>query len=357
MKRETVSLIVLLLLVVFISIVFVAMIKGFLMALLMAAILAGLLGRLFRVLTRTVRGRRKLAAVLTVTILIVLVVVPLGGLAGLVTAQAVKVGNSVGPWVTDQLSQSDALSNRLQELPFYDKLAPYRAELLLKAGQLAGSVSTFLVNSLSAATKGTVEFIFLFFVMTYALYFFLLDGGKLLDLIVYYLPLEETDERRMLAKFTSVTRATLKGTAVIGIVQGTLGGLGFWVAGLDSALFWGALMVVLSVIPGLGTALVWVPAVVILAMGGHWVTAVALALYFSLVVGMVDNVLRPRLVGHDTEMPDLLVFLATLGGLTLFGALGFIIGPVVAALFVTIWEIYGEAFKSVLPAVAHPDES
>ena len=155
----------------------------------------------------------------------------------------------------------------------------------------------------------------------------------------------------MLDKFRSVARATLKGTAVIGILQGGLAGLAFAVVGIPSAIFWGTIMAVLSIVPGIGTALVWGPAVIILAAGGHWIRAIGLGVFCGVVVGSIDNVLRPRLVGKDTEMHDLLILFATLGGISFFGIVGFIIGPILAALFVTIWEIYGTAFKDVLPAV------
>ncbi len=349
MKRETVNITVLLLLVVVISFVFVKMIKGFLMALLVAAILAGLLARPYRWCTRMLRGRRPLAAVVVVILLILVALVPLAGLGTLVTAQAISIGEKVGPWVTTQLGQAGTLNERLQALPFYEQISPYKDQILVKAGEMAGVASTFVVDGLSAFTRGTVRFIFLSFVTLYALYFFLLDGGKLLERILWYLPLEASDKQLMLAKFSSVTRATLKSTAAIGGLQGALGGLGFWVAGIDSALFWGTLMAGLSVIPGLGTGLVWIPAAVILLATHHTLTAILLAAYFMVIVNSVDNVLRPRLVGRDTQLPELLIFLATLGGISLFGILGFMIGPVIAALFVAIWEIYGRAFAAVLP--------
>lgn len=349
MKRDTVSLTVLLLLVVVISFVFVKMIKGFLMALLMAAILAGLLARPYRWLTRLVRGRRSLAAVITVILLILVALVPLAGLGTLVTAQAISIGEKVGPWVSTQVGLTGSLDERLQALPFYEQIAPYKDQIVIKAGELAGVVSNFLVEGLSALTRGTVNFLFLTFVTLYALYFFLLDGGAVLARILWYLPLEASDKQHMLAKFSSVTRATLKSTAVIGSLQGALGGLGFWVAGIDSALFWGTLMAGLSVLPGLGTGLVWIPAVAILIAGDHLLTAGLLAAYFMLIVSSVDNVLRPRLVGRDTQLPELLVFLSTIGGISLFGIVGFMIGPVIAALFVAIWEIYGRAFATILP--------
>jgi predicted PurR-regulated permease PerM len=199
---------------------------------------------------------------------------------------------------------------------------------------------------------GAVNLLFMAFAMLYTMFFFLMDGDKLLHKILYYLPLKDEDEQRMLDKFTSVTRATLKGTAVIGILQGGLAGIAFWVVGIPSAVFWGTIMAVLSIIPGIGTTLVWGPAVIILAAGGNFFKAGGLGIFCALVVGSIDNLLRPILVGKDTQMHELMIFFSTLGGIIMFGVMGMIIGPIVAALFITIWEIYGVAFKDFLPLVA-----
>jgi len=150
-------------------------------------------------------------------------------------------------------------------------------------------------------------------------------------------------------KFLSVSRATLKGTLIIGILQGGLAGGAFAVVGLDGAAFWGTIMVVLSIVPGIGTALVWFPAVIYLFAVGQTAAAIGLFVWCAAVVGTVDNVLRPWLVGKDTKMPDLLILLGTLGGLVVFGAKGIVIGPIVAALFITVWDLYAVAFKDYLP--------
>jgi predicted PurR-regulated permease PerM len=138
---------------------------------------------------------------------------------------------------------------------------------------------------------------------------------------------------------------------VIGIIQGTLAGIAFWVAGIEGAALWGTIMTVLSVIPGIGSALVWVPAVIILFVMGEYLTSSLLAAWCAAVVGTIDNFLRPVLVGRDAKMPDLLILIGTLGGLFLFGPIGFIVGPIVCGLFLTVWDIYGATFREVLPPV------
>jgi len=352
MNKEAINKWVLLLLVFFISALFLSMISQFLMAIFLAGIFSALTYPLYRRFEKWFKGRRSLASIATLLLIVFVVLLPLGGLLGIVTAQAIKVGEAVKPWVEQQLAEPDAISNALKSLPFYDRVEPYRNLILQKAGEMVGGLSGFLINRLSSVTLGTVNLLFMLFIMLYTMFFFLMDGKKLIEKILYYLPLEDKDEQRILNKFTSVTRATLKGTAVIGLLQGVLAGSAFAVVGIDSAVFWGAIMAVLSFIPGIGSALVWGPAVIILAATGHAAKAVGLGVFCAAVVGSIDNLLRPILVGRDTQMHELMILFGTLGGIIMFGVVGVIIGPIIAALFVTVWEIYGVAFKDVLPAVA-----
>ena len=184
--------------------------------------------------------------------------------------------------------------------------------------------------------------------MLYTMFFFLRDGPRLLKGALAQLPMTGGEKEQMLEKFVSVTRATLKGTVFIGIAQGVLGGLAFWAAGIDGAIFWGTVMTVLSIIPGIGGALVWIPAAIILMTTGEVWRGLALAAFCGLVIGSVDNLLRPMLVGRDTQMHELLIFFSTLGGLMMFGVMGFIVGPILAALFVTVWGMFATAFRSSL---------
>jgi predicted PurR-regulated permease PerM len=340
-------------LVVFISAVFVSMIRSFLMAIFLAGIFAAITRPIYLWIETGLRGRRSLASILTLLLIIFVVVVPLGLLTGVVTGQAIKVSQSAVPWVKAQLNQPGAFTQLMSTIPYYDQIAPHSELILEKAGELVGGIGQFLVNNLSSAAVGAVNFLLMLFVWIYCMYFFLMDGEKLLEKILYYLPLQDHDEQQMLERFTSVTRATLKGTAVIGILQGGLTGLAFWAVGIPSATFWSVIMVVLSVIPSVGTAIVWVPAVIILGFGGAVGKAVGLFVFCALVVGSLDNLLRPILVGKDTQMHELLIFFGTMGGIFMFGMIGVIIGPIIAALFVTVWEIYGQVFQDVLPDTAY----
>jgi len=349
----------LLLLVAAISAAFVTMIRAFLLTILLAAIFTGLSYPVYRWLLRRLHGREALAAIATLVLLLALVMAPLLAVLGAGANEALRVTETIRPRLQQLVDKPGEFNSRLRALPGYHHIEPYRGQIFTKAGELVGSTSTFLFAALSATTRATAVFIFHFIVLLYTMFFFLTGGPNLLRGVLAYLPLTEADKQRMLEKFVSVTRATLKGTVLIGALQGLLGGLAFWAVGLDGAIFWGTVMTVLSIIPGIGAALIWVPAAIILLTTGEAWRGIALAVFCGLVVGSVDNLLRPLLVGRDTQMHELLIFFSTLGGLLLFGAMGFILGPILAALFVTAWEMFGTAFRSALAepgsSAANPD--
>jgi predicted PurR-regulated permease PerM len=348
MDQEKINKSVLLLSAIGISALFLAMIRHFLMAIFLAALFSSMARPLYQRLVKLFKGRRNPASLVTLLVVVFVVLIPLGALTGMVTSEAIKVGQSITPWVKNYITDPGAMEKLRGIIPFYETIEPYQSLIFNKAGEMVGTASAYLIGNLSSATVGTVNFIFMVFILLYTTFFFLIDGDKLLEKILYYLPLKEDDEQRIVHKFTSVTRATLKGTAVIGTLQGCLAGVAFLAVGIPSVVFWGTLMTLLSVIPGIGAALVWVPAAVILALSGHYVKAAGLFLFCGLVVGSLDNFLRPRLVGKDTELHELLILFSTLGGIAMFGILGFIIGPILASLFVTIWDIYGVAFCDIL---------
>jgi predicted PurR-regulated permease PerM len=175
--------------------------------------------------------------------------------------------------------------------------------------------------------------------MLYLLYFFMRDGTKLLDGLVHALPFGDERERHLLERFAAVSRATIKGSLVVGIAQGAIGGILFAVLGIGAPVLWGVVMALLSIVPAVGPALVWLPAAVILIINGSLIKGIVLIGVGALIIGLVDNLLRPLLVGRDTKMPDYLILLSTLGGLTAFGIAGVVIGPIIAAFFLSVWEM------------------
>ena len=349
-----------LLLVATITLLALAVAWPFLRPLLLGAMLAGLSHPLYRWLSRCFRGRTSLASFATLLILIVLAVGPLGAFAGLVIGQALEVSEKAIPWAQEHFGPSSGFNVHDWLVSRFPVLAPYvpsQETIVDNLGLAAKSAGGILVTAASRVTTGTATFLLNAFVMLYAMFFFLRDGKIILDKVLYYIPLRHEDELQMIERFTSVTRATIKGTVIIGIVQGTLAGLALWAAGIDGAAFWGTIMVVLSVIPGVGSALIWVPAVVYLFATDRVLAATLVAAWCAAVVGTIDNVLRPRLVGKDAKMPDLLILIGTLGGLFLFGPIGFIAGPLVFGLFLTVWDIYGAAFRDILPPVKPLDRT
>ncbi len=350
-KNVLVNKVVLMVLVVIISALFLTMISQFLIAIFMAGLFSAMARPFHQRLTLGLKGRENLASALTVIAIVCLILIPLAGLLGVVVGQAVHVGQSVTPWVESFVKEPGALTGYLVKVPFYEEILPYRDMIFEKAGQAVGIISNLLVTSLSSMTKMTVNALFNVVIMLYVMFYFLTMGDVLLEKILYYLPLAHHDEERLLRRFTSVARATMKSTLIIGILQGGLCGFAFYLAGIQGSVFWGTVMAVMSVIPAFGTAIIWGPALVILALSGHFTGVLILAVICGAVAGNLDNVLRPRLVGKDTEMHDLFVLFGTLGGIALFGILGIIIGPIISALFITIWEIYGDVFQEYLPDV------
>jgi len=268
--------------------------------------------------------------------------------------QALTMSDQAIPWLNQHLGAATTFNVHdwvVQRFPALSKYVPSQEQLLEQVGTAAKTAGAFLVSFAAGMTATTATFLLNLFVMLYAMFFFFRDGHKILERIFYYTPLSDEDETRMLTQLASITRATVKGTLVIGIIQGTLAGIAFRVAGIEGAALWGTIMTILSIIPGIGAALVWVPAVITLFVTGQHLTATLLGAWCAAVVGTVDNFLRPMLVGRDAKMPDLLILIGTLGGLFLFGPIGFIVGPIVCGLFLTVWDIYGTTFREILPPV------
>jgi predicted PurR-regulated permease PerM len=338
----------LLLLVGGLTVALVVMLQEFLLTILVTAVISGLLYPLYTRICDRLGGRDTLAAALTVLLTLVMVVAPLLGIISLVVTQAVGITENIRPIVDRFVTEPTYLDQLLRQLPGYSYLEPFRSQILSTVGDVVNSIGAFLVGSLSSTTRGTVSFLFHFFIGLYTMFFFFIDGPGMLNAILDHLPLHHDEKDLLKERFVSITRATVKGTLIIGVLQGVMAGLAFWVVGIPNTTFWTVVMVVMSILPLIGGAIVWVPACVFLFATGEVANAILLALFCGLVVGSVDNVLRPRLVGHDTKLHDLIILFSTLGGLIVFGPLGFIIGPILAGLFVTAWQIFGISYRDEL---------
>ncbi|WP_066960291.1 AI-2E family transporter [Microbulbifer sp. Q7] len=228
-------------------------------------------------------------------------------------------------------------------------------ERLLGGLMTAGSL---IAKNALALGQNTLNFFVNLGLMLYLTFFLIRDGNSLTALLIRALPLGDEREKLLLAKFAEVTRATIKGNLVVAVTQGTLGGLIFWALGLPAPLLWGVVMTVLSLLPAVGAAIIWFPAALYLYATGDAVKATVLMVFGVVVISLVDNILRPILVGRDTKLPDYIVLFSTVGGLFMFGISGFAIGPLLAALFMAFWEIFMREFISGdQPLVPPPLES
>ena len=239
-----------------------------------------------------------------------------------------QVTGALPSWINDLISRF--------ELADLGDLQNKLSDGLLKGSQ-------FLAGQALTIGQNTFEFAINLGVMLYLLFFLFRDGEALSQQIRDALPMREHLFDELLTKFTVVIRATIKGNMVIAMLQGALGGLMLWFLGIGGALLWAVVMAFLSLLPAIGAGLVWLPvAIYLLATGAIW-KGVLLIAYGTLVIGMVDNLLRPILVGKDTKMPDYVVLISTLGGIEVFGLNGFILGPVIAAMFIAVWDIFASS--------------
>ncbi|ADU68362.1 AI-2E family transporter [Pantoea sp. At-9b] len=325
-----------------VTVAFFDVLTPYFSAIFWAAILAVIFHPLKSLLRQKMGDRNGLASLVTLLIICLIVFTPLA----IVTSSLVVELNTVYNKLQNNSSQFPTVfADLFQHLP--DWARNYLSEHHLNnAAQIQEKLSSFalkggqyMAGSVFVIGKGTFTFTVGFGVMLYLLFFLLKDGAWLVNLILEALPLSTHVKHHLLLKFAAVSRATVKGTVVVAVVQGILGGLAFWITDIDGSLLWGALMAFLSLIPAIGSAIIWVPAAIFFfATGALW-KGLFLVGFFVVVVGLVDNILRPLLVGKDTKMPDYLILIATLGGMEVYGINGFVIGPLIAALFIACWNL------------------
>ncbi len=354
-------------LLVIATLAFLALINAFIVPLFWAIAFAILFEPLNDRIALLLRGRGGVASALTIVVILLSVILPLLLLGVVVTDEitaliaALERGNiDLGApirWARENAPIVFEYASRFGLDP--DGLRENVSNLALTSGQWAAS------HALQIG-QNTLRFFVMLMLMIYLLFFFLRDGHAIIERLIQILPLGDVRERQLFHRFAQVVRATTKGTFVISAVQGLIGGIAFAALDIRAAALWGAVMGILSLLPVVGAALVWGPAAIALITSGELWNGVILIAVGVLFIGLADNLLRPILVGRDTRMPDYFILLATLGGLAIFGVSGLVIGPLIAALFITLWQMFEESYGPVegasephLPhdADSAPDES
>ncbi|MFA6475541.1 MAG: AI-2E family transporter [Patescibacteria group bacterium] len=326
-----------------ITLLFIWMIQAYIYPVFWAAVMAALFHPLYKRINKLFKHDNA-AAGLTELIIVLIVVIPLAGLVWLVVQQAIGVYQTFGNKDTF-VSINTYLQNLLNTPFIVERFGSINiTEQLTSVG---ADLSKYIYSFITTAGQNTARVLIQLFIMLYTLFFFLKDGSHFLKTIMHLLPLGDTYEERLYDRFVSTTRATLKGTIVIGVIQGTAGCITLLLAGVPGALFWGVIMIVCSIIPGVGTSLVLIPTLITLVIMGQWWPAV-IVLIGWLFATTIDNFIRGPMVGKDAQMHPLFILFATLGGLLSFGLSGVVIGPVITALLLSIWQIYEEKYHDDL---------
>ncbi|NDK09243.1 AI-2E family transporter [Candidatus Gracilibacteria bacterium] len=316
--------------------------QPYIISIIIAIIVANLLRPVYNyILRHTYKSSPSMASGLTILFFIIAILAPSILLISIAAEEAILVGKNIRTGVEYYVENPEEtplmLQQGLQYLTSYDIIGKLSESIGKIGGVVLGGIGSLGSMTLSAVLK-----IFIFF---YCIYFFLKDGKYMMEYLISYIPLKTKDTHCIIDTLKKTTFATLKGTFIIGIIQGTLAGIGFFIAGIPGAVFWGVIMILLSAIPMAGAPIVWIPVCLYLALTGDYVTAGVLGLYCGVIVGNIDNLLRPRLVGKDVGMHEILVLISTLGGIAFFGISGFIIGPTIIAFSIALGDIYKASIK------------
>ncbi len=321
------------------------LVRPFIYPIFWAAIIAILFYPIYKRILQTIKSPA-ISSLFTLIGVVIILFVPLTILATLLINASVDLYQAVadGDW----MGKVQVATGWLEKTSFAPYIDSIKGNWTEYAAQAAQNLSIFLFENLKNITQNSVQFIFMLFIMLYTLFFFLKDGPRMLNKIMRLSPLGDDYETMLYQKFTSTARATLKSTFLVGGVQGILTGLLFWIVGIKGAIIWAVLTTAIAIVPAIGAFVIWLPAgIIMLALGNVW-EGITILLVGMLIISTIDNFLRPILIGKDTQMHTLVVLFSTLGGIFIFGISGFVIGPILAALFLSIIAIYEHHYKGEL---------
>ncbi len=327
---------------------FYLVIHPFLTDIFVATVTAMIFYPLYKKLLRVFKGWKILSAILTIFIMILTFLVPISLFSGVITGQSLDLYEKISKGLQDGSIKKTIDLKLVYFNLFFDRWQIDIQSLRFEeyVGKFLTTFSEFIYTEMTALAKGVAGILFDLIIVLFISFFLLIDGEKFLHEIKVFSPLEISHHNRILLQLERTIKATLKGSIIVAITQGILGGIGFWIFGVPSSAFWGACMVFSSVIPLIGTSIIWVPAALYLAFTSSFWMALGLALWGTLIISGADNVLRPLLLKGEANLHPLLTFLSVLGGLIYFGFLGFILGPVVLSFLMTLFDIYKREFLS-----------
>lgn len=323
-------------------------IKPFLVPFLIAAILAHLFRPAYKGFLKITGGRKGVSSAVACLLITLIIVTPLLIVSALVVSEIKDVIVNISGDSQSFEKIIASINKNIGNIPIVRSLDTGK---FINQESILATIKSFSQNALSilqGTYRGIVHFIFVTFIMFFSLFYLFIDGERLIKAVMRLSPLKDKYEEALLSKFSSIVRATLKGTTLIAILQGTLGGILFWATGVASPVLLGILMTISSVIPSIGSGLVWFPVGVIMIIIGYPLEGLIILLAGGLFISTIDNFIRPKLIGHDTQMHPLPILFSTLGGIALFGISGFIVGPIVMSIFVALWDIYSLEFKKQL---------
>lgn len=339
-----------LLMLIVVTVLFLYLLKPFFSAIFWACVIALLFYPLHLRFLRLLGYRRNPAALATLAVCVLIGILPSIFVVGSFFQEGARLFQRLQSGEIDPVGYFERMR---EAFPAIQRLlGRFELDLSNIREQLSGAAvaaGSYIAQNALQFGQGTLKLFITLGLMLYVAFFLLRDGPALVALLVRALPLGDERERLLFAKFAEVTRATVKGNLVVAAVQGALGGIIFRILDIPGALLWGVVMAVLSLIPAVGAGLIWGPVAIYLFAVGEWVQGLILTVFGVAVIGLVDNILRPILVGRDTKLPDYVVLLSTLGGFVLFGINGFVIGPLLAVLFVAFWEIFMREFNAPQP--------
>ena len=322
-----------------VCILFLLIIKPFFFPIFWAAVIAVIFNPIYIRIQHFLHSSAAATSIVMVLILII-IIFPALIIGSLLLVESLDLYNALTMENVSIQQHLQYLINKMSGHPYFAKLSIDTTIITGAFTDSAKSIANFIFQNLRDLTQNTIIFVAQFAIMLYTLFFFIRDGGGFLQRLVRLLPHGADRELHLFKIFGTTARATLKVTLIIGGLQGLLGGLLFLVLGVKGALTWGVVMVFSSIIPGVGCSIVWIPAGIILLLTGSIWKGITILAFGLLVISMVDNFLRPLLLGHDVQMHPLLIFLSTLGGIMLFGISGFVLGPIVMSLFLAFWKMY-----------------